>query len=287
MFLSKKHNFKIPGYDTIRNDRSTGQRGSVAFLVKNGPVVNKEYRNVDFQIITDKVLAIDLEHFNNQNLNLATIHCPNETPHLSLFQTIDNLSDSVMFVRGFNSKLESFSCVKKNISRPMLKNIQKQLNLIYLNNDEHTHMNRANCSTDLLDMMPFTKPSKTRHPINFKHDDLGSDYLPIEVSIDDPPHKISFTNHTKYKFYQTNRKVFETTLEEVLGSRSFSELMSNGDLDKYADFIISAISTAVNKAILKSKSTQSESNPISDETIVLIKEKCRIRRQYSQNKDLH
>ena len=30
-FLSKKHNFKIPGYDTIRNDRSTGLRGGVAF----------------------------------------------------------------------------------------------------------------------------------------------------------------------------------------------------------------------------------------------------------------
>ena len=41
-FLSKKHNFRIPGYDTIRNDLSTGQRGGVAFLVKNGPVVNKE-----------------------------------------------------------------------------------------------------------------------------------------------------------------------------------------------------------------------------------------------------
>ena len=33
-FLRKKHNFKIPGYDTNRNDRSTGQRGCVAFLVK-------------------------------------------------------------------------------------------------------------------------------------------------------------------------------------------------------------------------------------------------------------
>ena len=33
-FLSKKHNFKIPGYDTIRNDRSTGLKGGVAFLVK-------------------------------------------------------------------------------------------------------------------------------------------------------------------------------------------------------------------------------------------------------------
>ena len=39
-FLNKKHNFKTPGYDTIRNDRSTGL--SVAFLVKHGLVVNKE-----------------------------------------------------------------------------------------------------------------------------------------------------------------------------------------------------------------------------------------------------
>ena len=31
---------------------------------------------------------------------------------------------------------------------------------------------------------------------------------------------------------------------------------------------------------------RSESNPISDEIIALIKEKCRLRRQYSQNKDL-
>ena len=31
---------------------------------------------------------------------------------------------------------------------------------------------------------------------------------------------------------------------------------------------------------------QSESNPISDETLALIKETRRLRRQYSQNKDL-
>ena len=52
-FVTKKHNFKIPGYDTIRNDHSTGIRGGVAFLVKDGLVVNKEYRNEDFNIITN------------------------------------------------------------------------------------------------------------------------------------------------------------------------------------------------------------------------------------------
>ena len=32
-FFNKKLNFRITGYDTIRNDHSTGQRGGVAFLV--------------------------------------------------------------------------------------------------------------------------------------------------------------------------------------------------------------------------------------------------------------
>ena len=42
-FLNKKYSFEIPGYDTIRNDRSIGRRGGVAFLVKHGLVINKEY----------------------------------------------------------------------------------------------------------------------------------------------------------------------------------------------------------------------------------------------------
>ena len=61
--------------------------------------------------------------------------------------------------------------------------------------------------------------------------------------------------------------------------------MSTSDLDKYADFIVSAINTAVDRVISKSKSMRSESNPISDETSALIKKKSRFRRQYSQIKD--
>ena len=91
-FLTKKIDFKIQGYDTIKNDRSTGARGGVAFLVKHGLVSNKEYRNIDFNIITD-----------------------NEA--------------NVMFVGDFSSKLEAFGCAKKNISGPLLKNIQSHLNL--------------------------------------------------------------------------------------------------------------------------------------------------------------
>ena len=93
-FLTKKIDFKIQG--------------------KHGLIINKEYRNADFNIITDnEALVIDIDLSNNQNLILATIYCPNGNPNLGLFETINNLSDNVMFVGDFNSKSEAFGCAKK------------------------------------------------------------------------------------------------------------------------------------------------------------------------------
>ena len=86
-FLTKKIEFKILGYDTIKNDCSTGARGGVAFLVKHGLVINIEYRDTDFNIITNnEALVIDIHLSNNQNLILATIYCPNGNPNIRLFQ---------------------------------------------------------------------------------------------------------------------------------------------------------------------------------------------------------
>ena len=122
--------------------------------------------------------------------------------------------------------------------------------------------------------MAFISPNPAKHDIEFQiGDNLGSDHLPIEVSIDAPSHRNSSINHTKYKFDQTDKEVFESTLEAVLGSADFSELTFTSDPDKYPDFIVSANSTAVDKAIPKSKSMLSESDPISNETIELIKKK--------------
>ena len=149
-------------------------------------------------------MAINLELSNNQTLTLATIYCPNGTPNFSLFQTISNLSDNVMFVRDFNSKLEAFGCTSKNYSGPILKTIQNKLNLIYLNNDEHTYIDWKNGNTDILDMA-FITPNLAIHDLQFQIGvDLGSDHLPIEISIDTTPHRNTFTNHNRYKFDQTD-----------------------------------------------------------------------------------
>ena len=282
MFLTKKIDFQIQDYDTIKNDCAAGARGGAVFLVKHGLVINKEYHNTNFNIIADnEALVIDIDLSNTQNL----IYCPNGNPNLRLFETINNFSDNVMFVSDFNSKLEIFSCAKKNISGPMLKDIQSHLNLTYLNTDEHTHLDKRTGNTNILDMA-FISPNLTKHDIQFLiGDDLGSDHLPIEISIDAQPHRNIHTNPIRYKFNQTDREVFESTLEVALSSGDVPELKSTQDIDKYADFIITAISTAVDKAIPTSKSGRPESQPVSEESLALIKEKRRLRWQYPQAHD--
>ena len=92
-------------------------------------------------------------------------------------------------------------------------------------------------------------------------------------------------NPIRYKFDQTDREVFESTLEAALSLGDVPEVKSTQDLDKYAYFIITAINTAVDEAIPTSKSGCPESRPVSEESLALIKEKCRLRRQYSQAHD--
>ena len=138
-------------------------------------------------ISTDnEALAINLELSCNQNLTLATIYCPNGKPNFTLFQTIYNLSDNVMFVGDFNSKLEAFGCASKNDSGPMLKTIQNKLNLIYLNNTEHTYMDWRNGNTDILDMA-FTTQNPTIHDHQFQ--------IGVDLAVTTYPSKSQLIQH--------------------------------------------------------------------------------------------
>ena len=62
-----------------------------------------------------------------------------------------------------------------------------------------------------------------------------------------------------------------------MSSGDVPELESTQDIDKHADFIITAISTAVDRAILTSKCRHTESQPVLEESLVLIEEKRRLR----------
>ena len=81
-FLKPKFKFHLSGYDIYKNDRLVGTKGGVAILVKKGIIVNQEWKNEHFNVITDnEALAIKIELQNGDKVILATIYCPNGKRH--------------------------------------------------------------------------------------------------------------------------------------------------------------------------------------------------------------
>ena len=74
-FLKPKFKFHLPGYDIYKNDRLVGTKGGVAILAKKGIIVNQEWKNENFNVITDdEALAIEIELQNGDNVILTTIY---------------------------------------------------------------------------------------------------------------------------------------------------------------------------------------------------------------------
>ena len=133
-FLKPKFKFHLPGYDIYKNDRLVGTKGGVAILVKKGIIVNQEWKNEHFNVITDnEALAIEIELQNGDKVILATIYCPNGNPSLRLFRMINALSKQVIFLGDFNSKHKQFGCVKPNKSGQTLYGIDNVYNIILKN----------------------------------------------------------------------------------------------------------------------------------------------------------
>ena len=124
--------------------------------MKKSIIVNQEWKNEHFNVITDnEALAIEIELQNGEKLILATIYCPNGNPSLRLFRMINALSDQVIFLRDFNTKHKQFGCAKPNKSGQTFVTIAKDLKLFYVNQlspNRHTREDPVHGTSYILDM---------------------------------------------------------------------------------------------------------------------------------------
>ena len=106
-FLKPKFKFHLPGHDTYKNDRLVGTKGGAAILVKKGIIVNQEWKNEHFNVITDnEALAIEIELQDGNEVILAAIYCRNGNPSSRLFRMINALSNQVIFLGDFKDDRE-------------------------------------------------------------------------------------------------------------------------------------------------------------------------------------
>ena len=211
-FLKPKIKFQLPGYNIHKNDRLVGTKRGVAILVKKGIIVNKEWKNEHFNVITDnEALAIEIELQNGDKIILATIYWPNGNPGLRLFRMINALSNQVIFLEDSKHK----QCAKPNRSGQTLA---KDLKLFYVNqldSNRHTRDDPVHGTSDILDMA-FLSPGLSSRDISLSvaDDHMGSDHFPIQISLDKPLKQNTPLTEPRYRFDKTNDDLLHNTLKD-------------------------------------------------------------------------
>ena len=288
-FLGPKFKFHLPGYDIYKNDRLAGTKGGEAILVKKGIIVNQEWKNEHFNVITDnEALAIEIELQNGDKVILATIYCRNGNPSLRLFRMINALSKQVIFLGDFNSKHKQFGCVKANKSGRTLVNIAKDLKLFYVNQLEpnrHTREDPVHGRSDVLDMA-FITPGLSSRDISFSiaDDHMGSDHFAIQISLDKRLKRNTPLPEPRYRFDKTNDDLLHNTLKNSLTNID-TNITTQDELEELAVTLCDKLMKAVDTSTPKVYSRSGPKSPISQAILDLIKEKHRLRRLYNNTQD--
>ena len=285
-FLKPKVKFHLPGY---KNDRLVGTKGGVAILVKMGIIVNQEWKNDHFNVITDnEALPTEIELQNGDKVILATIYCPNGNPSLRLFRMINALSKQVIFLGDCNSKHKQFRCVEPNKSGQTLVNIAKDLKLFFVNQlgpNRHTHEDSVDSTSDILDVA-FITPSLSSGDISFSvaDDHMASDHFPIQISLDKPLKRNTPLTKPRYQFDKTNDDLLHNTLKDSLTIID-TNITTQDELEQLAVTLCDKLRKTVDTSTPKVYSCSDPKSPISQAILDLIKEKRWLRWLYNNTHD--
>ena len=257
--------------------------------MKKGIIVNQEWKNERFNVITDnEALAIETELQNREKVILATIYHPNGNPSLRLFRMINALSSQVLFLWDFNSKHNQFGCVRPNKSCQTLVNIAKDSKLFYvnqLNPNRHTREDPVHGTSDILDMA-FLSPGLSSRDISFSvaDDHMGSDHFSIQISLDKPLKRNTLLTEPRYRFDKTDDDLLHNTLKNSLNSID-TDITTQDELEELAVALCDKLIKAVDTSTPKTYSRNDPKSPVSQAILDLIKEKRRLRRLYNNTQD--
>ena len=128
----------------------------------------------------------------------------------------DALLNQVIFLGEFNSKHKQFECVKPNKYGQTLVNIAKDLKLFYVNQlclNKYTRKDPFHGTSYILDMA-FISPGLSSRDISFSiaDDHMGSDHLPIQISLDKSLKRNTPLTEPRYRFDKTDNDLLHNTL---------------------------------------------------------------------------
>ena len=167
-------------------------------------------------------------------------------------------------------------------------NIAKDLKLFYVNQLEpnrHMREDPVHGKSDIFDIA-FITPGLRSQDISFSiaDDHMGSDHLPIQISLDKPLKRNTPLTEPRYRFDKTNDDLLRNTLKDSLTNID-TNITTQDELQELPVTLCDKLMKAVHIFTPKVYNPNDPKSPISQAILDLIKEKHRLRWLHNNTQD--
>ena len=177
--------FKMPGFQTIRQDRTNNNGGGILFLIRNN-IHAQEVKNIS--ILNEKIelCAIKITNVTPQLNIIACYRPPGSTLTEEDWDTITNtINDDCdyLLLGDFNSHHQYWNCKYNDLNGKRLLNCIEKKNLFIHNVNSLTRINPNNGEKSNLDLVISHINIIDKICTAIVDDTYGSDHFPIHITV--------------------------------------------------------------------------------------------------------
>ena len=264
-----KHKVSIPGYESVRKDRSAAG-GGVAILIKK----EIAYSIVYTDDINAQTVAITFKQ-RDKEIALATVYNP--PGKIVELETLKHLTDKYehcIITGDFNSKHAYFGNDKSDSAGDALFNITEELDLTILN-DESVTFCRNYAGNSVESILDLALASRKMGPIVAEctvKGDVGSDHLPVHIRLNSHEVEKALTKAV-HRLDKANWQKFRKELKSI----EMGDLTTPEEIEKAVELLETSMICALDKSC-QSVKQKTQDFFISEKTSKLIREKRKARR---------
>ena len=273
----------IPNYLTAatrdRQNEHTGG-GGVAIYIRN---------NIDFSNISpdiDDMAAIEIKLNNNQKIGILCFYRHPMAPLLDQYTYLEEISKNYrhLIIGGdLNAKHQFYGSKSTNRAGDSLFNLCEQLDLTVGNNpDEPTFISSLTNTKDIIDYWLMSAKISKRHYRSWTGDDVGSDHLPLHLSIDLQTQPLK---HEKKAVRMWKNCRWDEYTQEIANTMNLHEtapLLSTTDIETECQVLTDILTTAIDNVCPK-KTIRDQAFRLSTETVQKIRNKRKVRRKMQKD----
>ena len=266
--MKPEHKIIIPGYKIIRKDRSSGNGGGVAIIVKDNISFDSFELNINNNKGNVEYITIKINTKNLKELIICSYYSPKGIVYEQLFEKLENISNNLLIMGDFNAKHVNLGSEETNHYGNKLIDILNYCNLFVVQNNNHTRYDSFRDKMDTIDYI-IISPTLMANISGVNSElDIPSDHCTMTVTLKSEKIRSEDRNISLKLYHKANLSKINENIKnklnklsgilDILKRRPVTEIKLF--LDELANKLIEIINDENEKSIPEIKIKERNSN---------------------------